>query len=111
MEYTYDADNHQLTELRSSWNSETGTWDEANLEERTYAKEGVKLTLTRKYFNSDTQQFEILETYTYYYSGLGPQGIDNVQGNKAQCTKVIRDGMLLIEKNGKTYNALGAEVK
>ena len=113
-EYTYDADNHQLTELISSWNSETGTWDEARLEEWTYAKEGVRLTFTTKYFNSDTQQFEILETYTYYYSGLGPQGIEQPTSDsslKGRANKVVRDGQLLIERNGKTYNAQGAEVR
>lgn len=38
-------------------------------------------------------------------------GIDEVQRNKVQGTKVIKDGQLLIDRNGKTYNALGAEVK
>ena len=37
--------------------------------------------------------------------------IKNVQRDKAQGTKVLRDGILLIERNGKTYNAQGAEVK
>jgi hypothetical protein len=40
-----------------------------------------------------------------------PQGIEQVQNNKVQGTKVIRNGMLLIERNGKIYNAQGAEVK
>ena len=39
------------------------------------------------------------------------QAIDNVQSGKVQSTKVIKDGVLLIERNGKTYNAQGAEVK
>ena len=39
------------------------------------------------------------------------QAIDNVQSGKVQSTKVIKDGVLLIERNGKTYNAHGAEVK
>ena len=39
------------------------------------------------------------------------QAIDNVQSGKVQSTKVIRDGVLLIERNGKTYNAQGAEVR
>lgn len=43
--------------------------------------------------------------------GLNHEGIDNVQTDKVQGTKVIRDGMLLIERNGKTFNALGVEVK
>ena len=39
------------------------------------------------------------------------QAIDNVQSGKVQSTKVIKDGVLLIERNGKTYNAQGAEVR
>ncbi len=43
--------------------------------------------------------------------GLNHEGIDNVQTDKVQGTKVIRDGQLFIERNGKTYNAQGAEVR
>ncbi len=37
--------------------------------------------------------------------------VENVSGNDVQCTKILRNGMLLIEHNGKTYNVLGAEVR
>lgn len=40
-----------------------------------------------------------------------PEGMKNVQGDKVQSTKVIRNGQLFIERNGKIYNANGAEVK
>lgn len=40
------------------------------------------------------------------------EGIDEVsQESKAKSQKLIKDGQLLIERNGKTYNALGAEVQ
>ena len=41
------------------------------------------------------------------------QGIESpsLQGRPGEASKVIRDGVLLIEKNGKTYNALGTELK
>ncbi len=39
------------------------------------------------------------------------EDIDQVQTDKVQSTKLIRDGMLLIERNGKTFNAQGVEVK
>lgn len=35
----------------------------------------------------------------------------SLQGRSGEASKVIRDGVLLIEKNGKTYNALGTELK
>ena len=35
----------------------------------------------------------------------------SLQGRSGEASKVIRNGQLLIELNGRTYNALGAEVK
>ena len=40
-----------------------------------------------------------------------PSGVEDVQSDKVQTTKFFRDGQLLVEKNGKIYNATGAEVK
>jgi hypothetical protein len=39
------------------------------------------------------------------------QGVEKVQGDQVPGTKVLRNGMLLIERNGKTYNAQGAEMR
>ena len=39
------------------------------------------------------------------------QGIENVQSNEVQSTKVIKDGQVLILRNGKTYTMQGQEVK
>ena len=41
----------------------------------------------------------------------GATAVEDVQGNQVQATKFFRNGMLLIEKNGKIYNVMGAEVK
>ncbi len=38
-------------------------------------------------------------------------GAENVRSDQKPSTKVLRNGLLLIENNGKTYNALGAEIK
>ena len=40
-----------------------------------------------------------------------PQAINQVQNNKVQGTKVIRNGMLYLMYNGTMYNVQGAEVK
>lgn len=39
------------------------------------------------------------------------QDIKNVQSDKGQSTKVLRDGMLLIERGGKIFNAQGVEME
>ena len=38
-------------------------------------------------------------------------GVENVQSDKVQCTKVIRNGQLIIIKDGKEYNAQGLIIK
>lgn len=38
------------------------------------------------------------------------QGIENVEGDEVQCTKVIRDGHIYIIRGDKTYTITGAEV-
>ena len=38
-------------------------------------------------------------------------GLRDVQGDKVQSTKVLRNGILFIERGNKTYNAQGTEVK
>ena len=48
--------------------------------------------------------------YGYFYVEATPQGIENTNAN-AKAIKSFRNGMLVIEKNGKFYNALGVEVK
>ena len=59
--------------------------------------------------------FENTQVHYYYPVLAGDEpvttGVENVQTNHVQATKFFRDGMLLIEKNGKIYNATGAEVK
>lgn len=40
-----------------------------------------------------------------------PTDVENVQSDKVQCTKVIRDGQLIIIKDGKEYNAQGLIIK
>ena len=40
-----------------------------------------------------------------------PTALDKVQGDKVHGTKVLRNGQLFIERDGKIYNALGVEVK
>lgn len=68
---------------------------------------GYVMTMTSKDNNG-----AILQTETISFVTNSPQAIDPVTGNPSSVTrKVIKDGQVLILKNGKTYNALGAEMK
>ena len=40
----------------------------------------------------------------------GATGVDNVQSDKVQSTKVLRDGQLVIVKDGKMFNVIGVEL-
>ena len=40
-----------------------------------------------------------------------PTAVENVQTNEVQASKILRDGMLLIVRDGKLYNVHGAQVK
>ena len=69
-------------------------------------------TVTGDYFDWITGE-EGAHNYSITISikGATPSAVENVQTNQVQGTKILRDGMLLIERNGKLYNATGAEVK
>jgi hypothetical protein len=46
-----------------------------------------------------------------YIECISSEGIEDVQGDEVQSTKVIKDGQVLILRNGKTYTMQGQEVK
>ena len=46
-----------------------------------------------------------------YIECISSEGIEDVQSDEVQGTKVIKDGQVLILRNGKTYTMQGAEVK
>lgn len=45
-----------------------------------------------------------------FTTGLLPEGIEDVQSDKVQCTKVLRDGQLIIIRDGKEFNAQGIQL-
>lgn len=68
-------------------------------------------TVTGDYFDWITGE-EGAHNYSITISIKGDEtAVDNIQIDKAQSTKLIRNGMLLIEKNGKIYNLTGAQVR
>ena len=67
---------------------------------------GYDLTLTAK----DNSGNIIKETTIPFHTDY-PEGIEDVQGDEVQSIKVIKDGQVLILRNGKTYTMQGQEVK
>ena len=66
------------------------------------------IVLNQANSTSSSESFVQIDLTAYFVLATD---IENVQNNDVQCTKVIRDGQLLIIHNGRTFNALGAEVK
>jgi len=62
------------------------------------------------YYNLDDEEFTYTLTISIKGEG-GATGIDEIVNRKSSNRKFIKDGQLLIEKNGKFYNATGAEVR
>ena len=70
---------------------------------------GYDLTLTAKDNSGNAIQTETISFITT--GGNVSTDIDQLQGHKVQSTKVIKDGQVLILRNGKTYTMQGQEVK
>ena len=64
------------------------------------------LTLTAK-----DNSGNIIEETTIPFHTDYPEGIEDIQSDEIQSTKVIKDGQVLILRNGKTYTMQGVEVK
>ena len=60
-------------------------------------------TYTLDLSNGITTEYGLLLTESYKM----PTGLENVQNDNVQCTKVLRNGVLYILHNGKVYNAQG----
>ena len=61
-------------------------------------------------FSGATYGSEHRVFWSQYVEGLTTD-LGDVQSDNVQCTKLIRDGQLLIIKDGKTYNVLGVEIE
>ena len=89
--------------------------------------DGININRHMLYFNQEEEQinsWDKVGLQTIYrgadkehksnivwYDMRAEQGMESIQPSGVRSQKVIKDGQLLIEKNGKTYNATGAEVR
>ena len=56
-------------------------------------------------------QTEFFLDNVYFFKGASGTGIDEVQRDEVQSTKVIEDGRVIIIKNGVRYNTIGQQIK
>ena len=62
-----------------------------------------------KAYNSDDQK--VAEENGSFATTVVPTYVENTQSPMTNCQKIIRNGQLLILRDGKTYTIMGAEVK
>ena len=62
-----------------------------------------------KAYNSDDQK--VAEENGSFATTVVPTYVENTQSPMTNCQKIIRNGQLLILRDGKTYTSMGAEVK
>lgn len=106
-DYIYN-DAHLLTQTILQ-NCTSGTCVNSQKEEHTYDAEGNVLTdAVYDWGESDWMQSNFTQ---YFYHNDGSEAIENIQSSEIKTQKVIRNGQVYIIRDGKTYNALGAEIK
>ena len=73
---------------------------------------GANTVFGFKYISSNSSaKWQIKELKLNAECATDEQGIEDVQSDEVQSTKVLRDGQVLILRNGKTYTMQGQEVK
>ena len=70
-------------------------------------REGYTFTGWDTEFDKVTRNLDIYATF----KKNADEGIETVTGDNVQSTKILRNGQLFILRDGKTFNALGVEVK
>ena len=77
-----------------------------------YTVDGLETNVEYTYtVTAKDSEDDVVYTKTGTFTTQASEGIESVQHSAVRGQKIIRDGMLLIEKNGKTFNAIGVEVK
>ena len=100
------------TDKTVTWTDKTVTWTTSNADIAT-VENGVVTAVAAgtATITVTTTDGSFTATCDVTVTAPAPSGVEDVQSDKVQTTKFFRDGQLLIEKNGKIYNATGAEVK
>lgn len=83
-----------------------------------YVDEGSTVTINAKNAGTYTLSGSLLceNGITYVLQAFdfnlgAATGIDHVHGNNIQCTKVLRNGVMVIEKDGKTFTLTGEQIR
>ena len=90
----------------------SGEWTQADIDLSVYAINEIDWSnvFQFKFMNATPAGGDLFVDNVYFYKEAS-EGIDNVQRDDVQCTKVVRDGQLYIMYNGTMYNVQGVRVQ
>jgi len=91
-----------------------GAWNSVEIPLSAYSTNGIEWNniFQMKFFDAAPTGGDLFVDNVYFYkSEAGGEGVGNVQGDKAQCTKVIENGVLYLKYEGRMYNVQGVRVK
>ncbi len=61
--------------------------------------------------NLTNDGLRLIENAILYLLGILPTGIDDALSTQASAIKTLKDGQIVIIKNGKHYSILGTQIK
>lgn len=101
-----DANWERLETILSKSVSETGTYPFVLTADQATSFRDKNIGLTAQYLD-----ITALTTYVDTRSDGPSTAVENIQGDKTNCTKVLRNGQLLILRGEKVYTVNGAEIR
>ena len=99
----------------TNWNTSKGTvipgWLNRGFWDESISQSGHAINRTGQITAGKTAADVCAPYYMGSFVGFAPQGIENVQRDDVQCTKVLRDGQLYLMYKGTMYNVQGTIVR
>ncbi|MBQ8938830.1 MAG: discoidin domain-containing protein [Paludibacteraceae bacterium] len=90
-----------------------GAWKSVEIPLSAYEANAIEWNniFQMKFFDAAPAGGDLFVDNVYFYkSEAGGEGVENVQGDKAACTKVIENGVLYLKYEGRMYNVQGMKV-
>ncbi len=93
----------------------SGEWNSVEIPLSAYETNGIEWNniFQMKFFDAAPAGGDLFVDNVYFYKATGSsgEGVENVQGDKVQCTKVMENGVLYLKYEGRMYNVQGVRVK
>jgi hypothetical protein len=95
-----------------SINLTQGAWNQVEIPLSAYSTNGIEWNniFQMKFFDAAPAGKDLFIDNVYFYKEA-KTGMENIQPSEVGIQKVLRNGMLYIERNGKLYNVTGASVR